>query len=82
MDWHDLYLPKGRGRNMQAQSAQTLDNPDKRTYQVDEIAELLGIGRSSAYELVKQGLFRTVKIGTAIRISKKSFDDWLDSQSN
>jgi excisionase family DNA binding protein len=67
---------------MQAHSTQIRDNPDKRTYQVEEIAELLGIGRSSAYELVKQGLFRTVKIGTAIRISKKSFDDWLDSQEN
>ena len=48
---------------------------------VEEIAVLLDIGRSSAYELVKQGLFRTVKVGTAIRISKKSFDDWLDSQN-
>jgi excisionase family DNA binding protein len=82
MGRYDFYLPKGRGKNMQAHSTQTLDNPDKRTYQVEEIAGLLGIGRSSAYELVKQGLFRTVKIGTAIRISKKSFDDWLDSQGN
>ena len=53
----------------------------KRTYTVEEIAKILEIGKSSAYELVKQGLFRTVKIGTAIRVSKKSFDDWLDSQS-
>ena len=53
----------------------------KRTYRVEEIAEILSIGRSSAYELVKQGHFKTVKIGSAIRISKKSFDDWLDSQS-
>lgn len=67
---------------MLAVNTQTRDIPVKRTYQVDEIAEFLGIGRSSAYELVKQGLFRTVKIGTAIRISKKSFDDWLDRQNN
>jgi excisionase family DNA binding protein len=66
---------------MQANTAKTQDAYDKRTYHVEEIAGILGIGRSSAYELVKQGLFRTVKIGTAIRISKKSFDDWLDSQS-
>ena len=66
---------------MQANSVQIRDIPDKRTYQVEEIAVILGIGRSSAYELVKKGVFRTVKIGTAIRISKKSFDDWLDSQN-
>jgi len=52
--------------------------PEKRTYKVEEIAEILSIGRSSAYDLIHQGLFKTVKIGTAIRISKKSFDEWLD----
>jgi excisionase family DNA binding protein len=67
---------------MQTNSVQTLGIQNKRTYQVEDIAGILGIGRSSAYELVKQGLFRTVKIGTAIRISKKSFDDWLDSQAD
>ncbi len=52
---------------------------DKRVYCVDEIAAILGISTSSAYELVKKGYFKTVRIGTAIRISKKSFDEWLDS---
>lgn len=61
--------------NMQQGSAS-----DKRVYCVDEIAAILGISTSSAYELVKKGCFKTVRIGTAIRISKKSFDDWLDSQ--
>lgn len=54
--------------------------PDKRVYCVGEIAALLGISTSSAYELVKKGYFKVVRIGTAIRISKKSFDEWLDSQ--
>lgn len=61
---------------------QTHGCSDQRTYTVDEIAKILGIGRASAYELVKQGNFRAVKIGTAIRISKKSFDEWLDQQSD
>lgn len=56
------------------------DASEKRVYHVDEIAALLGISTSSAYELVKKGYFKTVRIGTAIRISKKSFDEWLDSQ--
>ena len=54
---------------------------EKRTYKVEEIAEMLDIGKSSAYELVKQNLFKTVRIGTTIRISKISFDEWLDSKS-
>ena len=46
-----------------------------RTYKVGDIAAMLNIGRTSAYNLVKEGHFKTV------RISKKSFDEWLDSQS-
>ena len=55
---------------------------ERRTYTVEEIARLLSISRSAAYELVKQGNFRVVKIGTAIRISKRSFDDWLDQNND
>ena len=50
---------------------------ERRTYTVDEIAEILDIGRTSAYKLVKQNLFKSVRIGTTIRISKKSFEEWM-----
>ena len=49
--------------------------PQTRAYTVEEIAAILHIGRSSAYTLVKKGYFKSV---TAIRISRKSFDEWLD----
>lgn len=51
-----------------------------RTYRVEEIAEILGIGRSSAYKLVQQGQFKVVRIGSSIRISRSSFDSWLEAQ--
>ncbi|MFR9543397.1 MAG: helix-turn-helix domain-containing protein [Rikenellaceae bacterium] len=54
---------------------------ESRTYKVTDIAEVLGISRSSAYSLAKEGHFKIVRIGTSIRISKKSFDEWLDSQT-
>ena len=57
-----------------------LSNQDKRVYTVDEIQDILGIGRTSAYSLVKQKVFHSVRVGGSIRISKKSFDAWLDSQ--
>lgn len=53
---------------------------DKRTYTVDEIQDILCISRTSAYNLVKKGVFHCVRIGGSIRISKKSFDEWLDQQ--
>ena len=55
--------------------------PERRTYTVDDIAQILGIGRTSAYILGKEGHFKIVRIGNAIRISKRSFDEWLDSLS-
>lgn len=54
---------------------------EKRTYTVPEIQDILGIGKNSAYSLVKSGVFRTVRIGGSIRVSKKSFDSWLDEKS-
>ena len=55
---------------------------EKRVYTVDEIQDILGIGRNSAYNLVKLDLFHSVRIGGNIRISKKSFDEWLDKQTD
>ena len=48
--------------------------PEKRTYKVEDIAAMLNIGRTSAYNLIKEGHFKTVRVGNAIRVSKKSFD--------
>ena len=54
---------------------------EKRTYSVQEIADILQISRSMAYNLCKQPLFKTVKVGKYVRVSKPSFDEWLDNQN-
>ena len=54
---------------------QTL-SAEVKTYRVEDIARILDIGRSSAYNLVREGHFKT------IRISRKSFDEWLEAQTN
>ena len=43
-----------------------------------EIQDILGISRPTVYELLKKNEFRWIQIGTKYRISKKSFDGWLD----
>lgn len=53
--------------------------PESRTYTVDDIAAILNIGRTSAYQLVKEGHFRSIRIGNSIRILKLSFEDWLEN---
>jgi len=54
---------------------------EKRTYTVAELATILQIGRSKAYDLCSQNLFRIIKIGRAVRISKASFDEWFENQT-
>ena len=51
--------------------------PQSRTYTVNDIAAILGIGRATAYKLANSGAFKTIRIGNMIRISRKSFEDWL-----
>ena len=61
----------------------TMEEPGetgKRTYTVPEIAVLLRISKSKAYELCKHDYFKTICIGRSVRISKASFDKWFDSK--
>ena len=60
---------------------ETRNVPDSRTYRVEEVAAILSVSRTSAYRLIKEGHFKTVRIGNAIRVSRKSFDEWLDAQT-
>ncbi|RHV48187.1 DNA-binding protein [Lachnospiraceae bacterium OM04-12BH] len=56
----------------------TVNEAEKRCYTVKEIQDILGISRPTVYELLKKNEFRWIQIGTKSRISKKSFDGWLD----
>lgn len=54
---------------------------EKRSYSVAEVAEILGVSKRSVYNLCSSGAFKCVRIGTKLRISKKSFDEWLDGNN-
>lgn len=73
-------LMEQRMAELNAHNAEKSPIPDneKRAYSVDDIMTILDISRSSAYILIKKNLFRSVKIGNQLRISKASFDEWLD----
>lgn len=53
---------------------------EKRCYTVKEIQTMLGISRPTVYDLLQEKKFRWFKIGNKYRISKNSFDEWLDQQ--
>ena len=44
---------------------------EKRVYTVEEIMDILSIGKNTAYALVNSGVFHFVKVGGHYRISKK-----------
>ena len=53
---------------------------EKRCYTVKVIQTMLGISRPTVYDLLQEKKFRWFKIGNKYRISKNSFDEWLDQQ--
>ena len=44
---------------------------------VDELTKILGIGRNTAYDLIRCGKIRSVRIGHKIRIPKDSLLGFL-----
>ena len=55
---------------------------EKRCYTVEDLQNILMCGRSTVYDLLKKNEFRYIKLGgSGYRISRKSFDEWLDKQS-
>ena len=56
-------------------------DPEKRSYSVAEAAEILGVSKRSIYNLCAAEAFKTVRIDKKLRISRRSFDEWLDGNS-
>ena len=75
-----LLLSQMKGVLIVISDTQNTQSPtkEKKTYTVEEIAEQLGISKKVAYSLVKSGQFSYVRAGKAIRVSKVSFDKWLN----
>lgn len=46
-----------------------------------EVSELLGIGRSRAYELIASGVLPSIRIGSSVRVPVDSLKAWIESQS-
>lgn len=67
---------------MNEDAEDTFNTYEKRTYTVEEIQHILGIGRNAAYNLVKAKVFHSVRTGGNIRILKRSFGTWLDGKTD
>ena len=51
------------------------------TLSAPEVAEVLGISRAAAYELVRSRGFPSLKVGTRILVPKDKFIAWISDQT-
>jgi len=51
---------------------------ERQTYTVREIAKIIGINCTAAYDLVRQSDFPARRIGRRIVVSKSGLDLWLE----
>ncbi len=52
------------------------------TLRVEDLMPILGIGRNTAYELVRSGKIKSIRIGRKIRIPKVEVLAFLNHNSN
>ena len=50
------------------------------TLTVEEAGQILRVGRNTAYDLVRCGKLRSIKVGKQIRIPKQALQDYLSRQ--
>ena len=50
------------------------------TLRVEDLMPLLGIGRNTAYELIRSGQIRSVRVGRQIRIPREALLEFLDGR--
>ena len=48
---------------------------------VEQLAEMLKIGRNTAYELVRAGIISSVRVGRNIRIPKQTIIEYITNQN-
>lgn len=49
------------------------------TLRVEDLMPILGIGRNTAYELVRSGKIRSIRIGRQLRIPKDALVEYLSA---
>ncbi len=50
---------------------------DRLLLRVEEVVRLLGIGRSTVYELIARGELPVIRIGRLVRVPRPALEDWI-----
>lgn len=60
---------------------QALPPPERRTVSVEDAAQILGIGRTTAYKMVRRGEIPALRFGTRVVISREVLDRLLAGEA-
>lgn len=52
------------------------------TLRVEELMPILGIGRNTAYELIRSGQIKSIRIGRQLRVPKDAVLNFLTRQNS
>jgi excisionase family DNA binding protein len=47
----------------------------------EEVAKMLGLGRSKVYDMLNAGELPVVRIGSAVRVPRKQLLDWIEEHT-
>jgi excisionase family DNA binding protein len=57
------------------------ENDSPLLLRVPEVAKALGIARSLAYEMARDGRLPTVHIGKAVRVPRRRLEEWIEDRT-
>ena len=57
-----------------------MDNTEKKLVEIDDLCNMLNIGKNTAYSLLTSGEIDALKIGTVWKIPVKSINDYIDNK--
>lgn len=55
---------------------------DRLLYRPAEVAEILGICRTRAYELINGGVIPSIRLGKSLRVPAESLRAWIGQQTD
>jgi len=48
----------------------------------EEVARVLGLGRSKVYELMQSGALPVVRIGRSVRVARVALEEWVRTNTS
>jgi excisionase family DNA binding protein len=49
----------------------------RKLYRVEEVAEVLNVGRTKVFDLIRSGHLTSVKVGGSRRVTEQAIDDYI-----